>query len=321
MALEFSNGPAAAAPAAAAPVTPAAAPVVAAPAASAPVVAAPVAGATPAAAVSSAATAPAASATVSGGFLDGPVDEVAPVLGADGKPVVADDAATVAAAAAAAEAATAKAAAAGVKAIEAAVAKMTAEEKAAYDALSPEAKAAADAAVVEAAAKAAAAPVYTDFTIPKEVGIDPALMEKAKATFAAQGLSQEQAQAVVDFYSGDVAKIITEAAAKPYDLWRDTQAKWQEDIKADAEIGGAKMQAAMANGARAIDLFSTKDEAIALRQALAFTGATNNPAIARFFARVGARISDGKFVPGNAPTTAPKTAAEVLFPNHGKAAT
>ena len=303
MALEFSNSPAAVAATPTAAVAAADTAAVAAPIAA--VEAATAAGATPAAAVTE--TAPAAPAAA-GGFLDAPAE--APALGTDGQPVAVD-------AAAAAAKVTADAAAA----VETAVGKMTAEEKAAYDALSAEDKVKRDGEIAEAAAKEAAKPVYAEFTLPADTKVDDALLTKAKGVFAEKGLSQDQAQAVIDLYSGDVLAAVAEAGKKPYDLWRTTQEGWQAEVKADPEIGGAKLQASMASAARAIDTFATTpEEAKELRAALSFTGATNNPAIVRFFARVGSRVSEGTFVAGNPPAPPPKTAAQVLFPNNPSAA-
>lgn len=161
---------------------------------------------------------------------------------------------------------------------------------------------------------------YTDFKLPEGVKVDGPLMEKATGIFKAQGLNQEQAQALVDFYAGDVTQLIAQEAAKPYELWRDTQSAWIEEVHKDAELGGAKNQAARANAARAIDTLLSKDEAKAAREALAFTGATNNPAIFRLIARAGAKISEGRYVGGEAAAPAPKAQHEIMYPNTVKAA-
>lgn len=161
---------------------------------------------------------------------------------------------------------------------------------------------------------------YTDFTMPEGVNVDAPMMDKAKGIFAAQKLTQEQAQAMVDFYAGDVATLIKTEAEKPYQLWRDTQSTWIDEVHKDPELGGDKNQAARANAARAIDTLLSKDEAKAARDALAFTGATNNPHIFRLIARAGAKISEGRYVGGEAPAPAPKTAAEVMYPTTVKSA-
>lgn len=155
---------------------------------------------------------------------------------------------------------------------------------------------------------------YQDFKLPDGVKVDDGLMGKAKDTFAKAGLSQEQAQAVIDLYAGDVHGAIKQAAEQPYQLWRDTQNQWIEQVHKDPELGGANLQQAKANAARAIDMLcTTADERKALRAALTFTGATNHPDIVRFFARVGAKVSEGSFVAGKGATPAPKAPHEVMY--------
>ncbi len=161
---------------------------------------------------------------------------------------------------------------------------------------------------------------YTDFKVPEGMTVDKALMDKAAEKFKAQGLNQDQAQAMVDFYAGDVAELIRVEAQKPYDLWRDTQNQWIESVHADAELGGAKNQKARADAARAIDTLMSKEEAAEVRAALTFTGATNNPAIFRLLARAGAKISEGRFVGGDPPAPAPKAQHEIMYPTTVKAA-
>ena len=246
--------------------------------------------ATPTAAVSSAATVPVAPA-VAAGLMD--------------EEVVVDDATKAAnEAKAAADAEAARVAEEGRRAA------LTDDQRKAED------DAAAAKKAEEDKAKGTDEPVvYTDFTMPEGVKVDAPLLDKAKATFSAQKLTQEQAQAMVDLYAGDVGKMIAEAAAKPYETWRETQAEWTAATIADPEVGGAKLQSSKAAVARAIDTFLNPAEAKEFRAAMSFTGATNNLHAFRFLARVGQRVSEGKFVQGNGPVAAPKSAGAVLFDN------
>jgi hypothetical protein len=143
-------------------------------------------------------------------------------------------------------------------------------------------------------------------------------MAAFKEAAAGAKLSQEQAQAFVDMHQ----KAITEAATKPYEMWRDTQKAWQDTIKADPEFGGAKLETETLPAiARAIKAFSPTPEAEkALRQAFSFTGAGNNPEVIRFIARVGKTLKEGTHVAGS-PTSGDggKSAAQKLYPSAGSA--
>lgn len=162
------------------------------------------------------------------------------------------------------------------------------------------------------------APAYTEFKMPEGMQVDAPTLDKAKGLFAKHGLSQEVAQEFVDLYAGEVGEKLKAATQAPYDLWRDTQQEWIDAVHSDAELGGDKHQAARANAARFIDtMCKTPEERKALRAALTFTGATNNPEIFRAFSRAGASISEGRFVAGQGATPAPKAPHEVMYGQNG----
>lgn len=167
-------------------------------------------------------------------------------------------------------------------------------------------------------AKAGDVEAYKDIKAPEGMTVDTALLDKAKAAFADKGLSPEQAQAMVDFYAKDVAGALKEAGEAPYKLWADTQQKWIDTVHSDPELGGDKLQGSRAAAARFIDSVSkTPEESKALRAALTFTGATNNPEIFRAFARAGALLSEGRFVAGKGAAPAPKPSHEVMYGTTG----
>jgi hypothetical protein len=155
---------------------------------------------------------------------------------------------------------------------------------------------------------AGAPEAYETFTLPEGVEIDEATLGEATAMFKDIGLPQDKAQKLVDFYTGKLAA----AAEAPQKLWEATQADWQGQVRADPEIGGAKLDATIATAAKAIDKFGGTE----LRAALDITGAGNHPEVIRFFARVGASLSEADFVAGNPKGAAgtKQTVANVLYP-------
>lgn len=167
------------------------------------------------------------------------------------------------------------------------------------------------------AAKVDDAPIeYTDFTLPEGVEASPEQMAAFKEAAAGAKLSQEQAQGLMDLHT----KALTEAATKPYEVWRDTQEQWQKEIKADPEFGGAKLETeTIPSIAKAIKAFSPTPEAEkALRQAFHLTGAGNHPEMIRFMARIGKSLAEGTHV-GGKPTDGDggKSAAQKLYPTQG----
>jgi hypothetical protein len=95
--------------------------------------------------------------------------------------------------------------------------------------------------------------------------------------------------------------------------WNEMQTAWKNEVSADAEIGGTKTSAVLGSISKIMDEFGTPE----LRQALDVTGAGNNPHVIRFLAKVSKELGEGRPISGN-PTSAPKTHAELLFPNQGK---
>src|SRR5882762_5525525 len=74
---------------------------------------------------------------------------------------------------------------------------------------------------------------YTDFKVPDGYELDSEVAKEASGIFKGLGLSQDQAQTLVDFYTAKT----TEAASQPYDLYKQTRETWRTEIKADPEFG------------------------------------------------------------------------------------
>lgn len=167
----------------------------------------------------------------------------------------------------------------------------------------------------DAAAAAAAAKItYTDFKLPDGVKLDDATLSDLKAGLSEVGLPQDQAQKLIDrlgsrFVHADAVKAQLEA---PFNQWRETQTEWAGKIKADPEIGGQNFEGMQSTIAKAIDSLGGK-EAAAMREALDFTGAGNNPEICRLFYRAAKAITEGTHVSGRPPAGA-QSAASKLYP-------
>lgn len=148
---------------------------------------------------------------------------------------------------------------------------------------------------------------YADFTLPEGIAIDAQAMTEAKQLFAADGLSQERAQNYLDLYTSK----LKEAAEAPYQLWADTQRDWQQQVRNDREIGGAKLAGNLAIAGKAIDRFG----GTALRQALNLSGAGNHPDVIRAFIRIGKAISEDALVLGRGTAQDNRSRADRLYPN------
>lgn len=213
-------------------------------------------------------------------------------------------------AAAAAQTPEAKAAA------EKAAADKAAADKAAAAVQTPEAKAAADKAAADKAAadKAAAAPEkYEDFKVPAGAVIDPKVATEFKAVAKELGLSQANAQKVID----KLAPLLAQSeSSRVQTTLQSTLNKardgWVATAKADKEVGGEKFAENLATAGKAWAAFGTPE----LKKLLNDSGLGDHPEVIRWAFRVGSHLGpDNKFVGGNSATNGPRAPEDVLWPS------
>lgn len=161
-----------------------------------------------------------------------------------------------------------------------------------------------------------------EFKMPEGVELDAKLADALMPEFKDLGLTQAQAQKLVDRYAearkaeaeAYVATPEGAASAAAYQYFKEngTPETWVEAAKKDPDIGGVKWDASVADAQRAIRAFGGED----LRQFLNATGAGNHPALIRAFAKAGANISED--VPANGGgggNGKPVEAAHIMFPD------
>lgn len=135
--------------------------------------------------------------------------------------------------------------------------------------------------------------------------------------FRKHGLPQTAAQELVDFY---IAKT-QEAHEAPFKAMVAMREAWRTEVKSDPAIG-PRLDAVRTTISKAIDTLGP-DLAPAFRQAMDLTGAGDNPAFIRAFAKFAERLTEGSHVAGTGPAAAgqarpgsrPASAAQALYPN------
>lgn len=121
--------------------------------------------------------------------------------------------------------------------------------------------------------------------------------------------ANDRAQALVDLQG----KALAQAAEAQTKAWTTLQDEWQGKVKADPEIGGAKLQDTLASVGKLVTEYGTDE----LREALDVTGAGNHPAVVKFFAKMASRLTEGSAVPGN-PAGQGQSLAEKMYPTMTK---
>src|SRR6266849_1436215 len=111
---------------------------------------------------------------------------------------------------------------------------------------------------------------YADFKLPEGFKFDDKALTEATTAFKELGLTQDQAQKLVDTY----AKSTREAVEAPYRAWANTQKEWLSDI---SDRFGSKSEAVRTDISKAIDSALPPSLARSFRSALDLTGAGSNP--------------------------------------------
>ena len=173
----------------------------------------------------------------------------------------------------------------------------------------------------EPAAKETVPDKYSDFKVPEGVEIDKKMLEVAAPVFKELGLTQSQAQKLVDIQIKREQEL-SEAGMKAF---KETRDGWRKGVVADSSLGdGTSLRPEVRSTiAKAIDGLGDTKLANDFRQAMDTTGAGDNPAFVRAFYKLAQQVTEGKGVSGNgpskfgqqAPGAAPTSAAKALYPN------
>ena len=162
---------------------------------------------------------------------------------------------------------------------------------------------------------------YT-FVMPEGVELDQALADALMPDFKEMGLTQGQAQKLIDKYiATNQARLETHAASAEgawsgaaYQYFKDngTPDTWADKAKGDKDLGGDKWNGTVTDATRFINTMGTPD----LKAFLNASGGGNHPELIRIFAKAGALIKEDDPANGGAGGSGkPVEAAHVLFPN------
>jgi antitoxin component of RelBE/YafQ-DinJ toxin-antitoxin module len=167
---------------------------------------------------------------------------------------------------------------------------------------------------------------YADFKAPDNYTIDPTALAAATPVFKELGLTQDQAQKLVDL---QVAREIALAKA-PQDAVETMRKEWRGKTEADPDIkatvdknsGKTGMDAVKVNIARTLSVLPV-DLQVEFKDAMNLTGAGDHPAFVKAFNKLAAFVTEGSHVAGAGPSpdgqkkpgTPAPTAAAALYPN------
>lgn len=147
---------------------------------------------------------------------------------------------------------------------------------------------------------------YADFAMPEGVEVDSELLAEATPIFKELGLTQEQAQKLVDFQ----AKQVQASSQRNVDAFNQLMNDWQNQSENDKEFGGDKFDENIKIAQSAISKFGTPE----LKQLLEEHGVGNHPEVIRFMVKVGKLTAED--VPDGTQTapSAAKDRVSTLYP-------
>lgn len=149
---------------------------------------------------------------------------------------------------------------------------------------------------------------YADFAMPDGITVDSALLSEAEPLFKELGLSQEQAQKLVDFQ----AKQVQASSQSQVDTHDQLMNEWQEQSRNDKEFGGDKFEENVAIAKLAIKTHGTPE----LEKFLEQHGVGNHPEVIRFMVNAG-KLLKPDTVSGQTttPTSKGQNTIDLLYPN------
>lgn len=153
--------------------------------------------------------------------------------------------------------------------------------------------------------KAQAPAEYTDFTMPEGVTASPELLTEFKGVAKEMGLTQEQAQKLVDLQ----AKAVLASAQEQQALFQQMGIDWANETK---KMLGSNFESEMRYAAKARDKFATPELVAVLND----SKLGNHPEMVRLFIAIGKAISEDSFVSGKAAPEKDRLSA--MYPTMAK---
>jgi hypothetical protein len=151
----------------------------------------------------------------------------------------------------------------------------------------------------------------TDITLPEGFEVDEATMAPFVELINDASLSRKDlAQKLVDLQIQSF-KTADDARSK---AWGDMVTSWQDAVRNDPTVGGAKFTSSVAAGNKVVQQFGDAE----LANLCATTGIGNHVSFVKFLNKIAERTLEPG-VPSGAPAAqAPKSQADIMYPNQGR---
>lgn len=152
------------------------------------------------------------------------------------------------------------------------------------------------------------APEKYEFKYPEGYQVDETALGEYSTAFKELGLTNEQAQRLVDMDAKRSASS-SEAAIAAQKQQVDT---WVGELKSDPEFGGAKFEANVGIANKALAAFGSPE----LTQFFKDTGLGNHPLLVKAFHKIGSQLGEGSIHKTTSDQPAERSIAERMYPNY-----
>lgn len=147
---------------------------------------------------------------------------------------------------------------------------------------------------------------YADFDVPEGTTVNTEMLEAFTPAFKELGLTQEQAQGLVNIQSQQVQA----QQQAQYDAFTQQIEEWGTTAKNDPEYGGDKFEESAGFAQKAVNELGTPE----LKEALDSSGMGNHPEMIRLMTRIG-RMMGEDTLDGGQNVGDKKDHASVLYPD------
>lgn len=142
---------------------------------------------------------------------------------------------------------------------------------------------------------------YEAWKVPEGYELDAGLVEEASPIFRELGLSQEQTQKLVDFYSKHSIKSAEDLRKAGQDAYRDMRTEWRESMLSDEVLGKLTDKAGkhgpdsplVVTVNRALDSLQNPKLVSDFKAAMDLTGAGDHPAFVRVLHALASKVTEG----------------------------
>jgi hypothetical protein len=165
------------------------------------------------------------------------------------------------------------------------------------------------------------APEKYEYKLPEGLTLNDEVRTKADTMFKDMGLSNDQAQSLVNFYGEQIAAV----ANAPVEAYKTLTSEWRTEAESHPDLRGklGPGQEINVRISKALDALGDSKLVSDFKQTMDLTGVGNHSAFIRVLDRFAQKVTEGTHVAGNGPSkdgqsarpAAAPTAAAAMWPN------